>query len=116
MARTLGADPNQVATNGRRVLIGWIGGFWGPVSQSLVRGLSLSSDYELLQQFVPELKMLRLPGTERHTAATATTATTSAAAMAPHSRNAPDRDRGVVLVERRQPHRTLWGLDPQRHG
>jgi hypothetical protein len=50
--------------------------------QSLARDLSLSSDYELLQQFVPELKMLRLPGTDRHTAATATT---SAAAMAPHS-------------------------------
>jgi hypothetical protein len=50
--------------------------------QSLARDLSLSSDYELLQQFAPELKMLRLPGTDRHTAATATT---SAAAMAPHS-------------------------------
>jgi hypothetical protein len=84
MARTLGADPNQVATNGRRVLIGWIGGFWGTVSQSLARDLSLSSDYELLQQFVPELKMLRLPGKERHTAATATT---SAATMVPHSGN-----------------------------
>ena len=25
MARTLGSDPNQVAKNGRRVLVGWIG-------------------------------------------------------------------------------------------
>ena len=59
MARTLGADPNQVATNGRRVLVGWIGGT--PASQSLARDLTLSSDYELLQQFVPELQGLRLP-------------------------------------------------------
>ena len=24
MARTLGSDPNQVAVNGRRVLVGWV--------------------------------------------------------------------------------------------
>lgn len=57
MARTLGSDPNQVLMNGRKVLIGWIGGT--PASQSLARDLSLSKDYELLQQFVPELAMLR---------------------------------------------------------
>lgn len=61
MARTLGSDPNQVAVNGRRVLIGWIGG-GSPASQSLARDLTLSAEYELLQQFVPELQMLRIPG------------------------------------------------------
>ena len=62
MARTLGSDPNQVAKNGRRVLIGWIGG--GSVaSQSLARDLTLSAEYELLQQFSPELQMLRMPAT-----------------------------------------------------
>lgn len=61
MARTLGSDPNQVAVNGRRVLIGWIGG-GSPASQSLARDLSLSKRYELLQAFVPELKTLRVPG------------------------------------------------------
>jgi sucrose-6-phosphate hydrolase SacC (GH32 family) len=60
MARTLGADPNQVAINGRRVLVGWIGG-WTGASQSLARDLSLSSTYELLQAFVPELERLRVP-------------------------------------------------------
>jgi sucrose-6-phosphate hydrolase SacC (GH32 family) len=60
MARTLGSDPNQVLVNGRKVLVGWIGG--GSVaSQSLGRDLSLSSEYELLQQFIPELQMLRQP-------------------------------------------------------
>jgi len=59
MARTLGSDPNQVALNGRRVLVGWIGGT--PASQSLARDLTLSEDYELLQQFVPELQVLRIP-------------------------------------------------------
>lgn len=57
MARTLGSDSNQVAPNGRRVLVGWIGG--STASQSLARDLTLSQDYELLQQFVPELKVLR---------------------------------------------------------
>jgi len=85
MGRTLGGDPNQDATNGRRILIGWIGEFqWSwpsPSAQSLARDLSLSPDYELLQQFIPELKMLRLPGTKGHTATTAagiTAATTAA--------------------------------------
>lgn len=70
MARTLGShDANQVAHKGRRVLIGWIsvaniGGGIDPFSsQSLPRDLSLSSDYELLQQFVPELQALRKPAT-----------------------------------------------------
>ena len=61
MARTLGSDPNQVSINGRRVLVGWIGGT--PASQSLARDLSLSSKYELLQAFVPELQTLRIPNT-----------------------------------------------------
>ena len=43
------------------MLVGWIGGT--PASQSLARDLSLSPTYELLQQFVPELQSLRLPGT-----------------------------------------------------
>ena len=62
MARTLGSDPNQVAKNGRRVLLGWIGG-GSPASQSLARDLTLSADYELLQAFVPELEVLRIPAT-----------------------------------------------------
>ena len=65
MAKTLGSDPNQVAANGRRVLLGWISSqsrdIYRPASQSLPRDLTLSADYELLQQFVPELKMLRMP-------------------------------------------------------
>ena len=48
MARTLGADSDQVAKNGRRVLLGWVGGT--PASQSLARDLTLSAEYELLQQ------------------------------------------------------------------
>ena len=47
MARTLGSGANQVAGNGRRVLLGWIGGT--PASQSLARDLSLSDQHELLQ-------------------------------------------------------------------
>jgi hypothetical protein len=34
-------------------------------SQSLARDLTLSSEYELLQQFVPELQMLRIPGSRQ---------------------------------------------------
>lgn len=68
MARTLGSDPNQVAVNGRRVLIGWIGG-GNPASQSLARDLTLSPNYELLQQFVPELQMLRIPSSHAQIAA-----------------------------------------------
>lgn len=82
MARTLGSDPNQVAVNGRRVLIGWIGG-GAPASQSLARDLTLSDDYELLQQFVPELQVLRLPSTERRTRVPVG----SAAAEVPHTAN-----------------------------
>lgn len=64
MARTLGGDANQVAVAGRKVLVGWLGygGGKDTAMQSLGRDLSLSKDYELLQQFVPELKMLRVPG------------------------------------------------------
>jgi hypothetical protein len=67
MARTLGSDPNQVAKNGRRVLLGWIGG-GAPASQSLARDLTLSADYELLQAFVPELEVLRQPASLETTA------------------------------------------------
>eukprot|EP00658_Telonema_sp_P-2_P004396 TRINITY_DN11645_c0_g1_i15.p1 TRINITY_DN11645_c0_g1~~TRINITY_DN11645_c0_g1_i15.p1 ORF type:complete len:585 (+),score=135.33 TRINITY_DN11645_c0_g1_i15:101-1855(+) len=69
MARTLGSDPNQVAKNGRKVLVGWIGGAVG--SQSLGRDLSLSPEYELVQQFVPELQSLRQPGSLEHQRVTA---------------------------------------------
>jgi sucrose-6-phosphate hydrolase SacC (GH32 family) len=71
MARTLGSDPNQVAKNGRRVLVGWVQD--DPrdpnvaASQSLSRDLSLSADYELLQQFVPEYQALRRPATFEET-------------------------------------------------
>merc|ERR1712137_249649 len=70
MARTLGShDSNQVNHKGRRVLIGWagvnnIGGGKDHLSaQSLPRDLSLSPDYELLQQFIPELQTLRKQST-----------------------------------------------------
>eukprot|EP00935_MAST-01C_sp_MAST-1C-sp1_P000043 g43.t1 len=72
MARTLGADPNQVTKAGRRVLVGWMGGT--PASQSLARDLTLGTtsagtggrkDPILLQQFVPELKVLRSPSSYR---------------------------------------------------
>ena len=71
MARTLGGDPNQVAKPGRRTLVGWIGTKNvekpGPASQSLARDLTLFEGGQpaskvLLQQFVPELQGLRVPG------------------------------------------------------
>ena len=69
MARTLGSDdPNQVLVNGRRVLLGWIGGRLA--SQSLARDLSLSPAHELLQAFVPELAALRETEAPRTTART----------------------------------------------
>lgn len=80
MARTLGSDPNQVAVNGRRVLIGWIGG-GSPASQSLSRDLTLSADYELLQQFVPEYQVLRQPATFEETALTPETKLHSAGSL-----------------------------------
>ena len=40
----------------------------GAASQSLSRDLTMSSEFELLQQFVPELQTLRLPGSERRLA------------------------------------------------
>jgi hypothetical protein len=80
MARTLGSDPNQVAKNGRRVLVGWIGG-GSPASQSLARDLTLSADYELLQAFVPELEVLRQPATLEATRVEAA----DSAATVPHS-------------------------------
>ena len=59
MVCTLGsAGPKQVNVNGRRVLVGWIGGGHRG-SQSLARDRSLSASHELLQQFVPELGALR---------------------------------------------------------
>ena len=53
------------------MLLGWIGSasrdIYRPASQSLARDLTLSADYELLQQFVPELTVLRMPGSHtRH--------------------------------------------------
>ena len=68
MARTLGGDPNQVAVKGRKVLVGWLGYAGGKdiAMQSLGRDLTLSKDYELLQQFVPELKMLRIVSSYTH--------------------------------------------------
>lgn len=83
MARTLGSDPNQVAKNGRRVLVGWIGGT--PASQSLSRDLTLSKDYELLQQFVPEYQTLRKPATFEQTAVTATDEETATSTAVAHS-------------------------------
>ena len=71
MARTLGSESNQVAANGRRVLIGWISDCNGGgcvdyfASQSVPRDLSLSPDFELLQAFAPELKLLREGGGAR---------------------------------------------------
>ena len=53
----------QVAAPGRKVLVGWVGGM--NASLSLARDLSLSAQYELLQQFVPELQTLR--GAHTHT-------------------------------------------------
>jgi len=58
MARTLGGDVNQVIGGGRRIMFAWLGGFSG-ASMSIGRDLSVNSDYELLQQFVPEMKILR---------------------------------------------------------
>ena len=73
LARTLGVEGgNQVTTtNGRHVLVGWIGSSNAAsycdgchaASQSLARDLTLSPDFELLQQFVPELTSLRVPDT-----------------------------------------------------
>ena len=57
MARTLGGPTNQVTTPGRKVLVGWLMG--GSQSQSLPRDISLSSSFELLQAFIPELQTLR---------------------------------------------------------
>jgi hypothetical protein len=69
MARTLGSDSNQVTKDGRRVLVGWMGGT--PASQSLARDLSLGTtnggkDQVLLQQFVPELSVLRTKGSRKN--------------------------------------------------
>lgn len=67
MARTLGSEEaDQVTKPGRRVLIGWTGpadtaAFNGGSAQSLPRDLSLdpAQPSRVLQQFVPELQMLR---------------------------------------------------------
>eukprot|EP00658_Telonema_sp_P-2_P025722 TRINITY_DN20361_c0_g1_i1.p1 TRINITY_DN20361_c0_g1~~TRINITY_DN20361_c0_g1_i1.p1 ORF type:complete len:447 (-),score=91.10 TRINITY_DN20361_c0_g1_i1:287-1627(-) len=77
MARTLGSeDANQVTVPGRRTLIGWTGPADGAAfkdaagvlqgsAQALPRDLSLNSNRELLQRFVPELEMLRALHTTR---------------------------------------------------
>lgn len=90
MARTLSTEPNQVAAAGRRVMIAWIGG-GDAASQSLPRDLSLDPDGAgLLQAFVPELQVLRGPGSapgryerlEAHTPAAVAAAGATAAATA----------------------------------
>ena len=60
MARTLSALPNQVNGAGRKIMIAWIGGGTA-ASQSLPRDLTLDKNGQgLLQQFVPELQILRI--------------------------------------------------------
>lgn len=59
MARTLSTHPNQVAVQGRRILTAWIN-YPLPAVQALPRDLTLAADGSgLLQQFVPELQILR---------------------------------------------------------
>lgn len=57
MARTLGSDPNQVAVAGRRTVVAWVSAAF--TSQSLLQDITLGSDNQLRQAFVPELQMLR---------------------------------------------------------
>ena len=57
MARTLGSDPNQVAVEGRRTVVAWVSAAF--TSQSLLQDITLGSDNQLRQSFVPELQMLR---------------------------------------------------------
>lgn len=57
MARTLGSDPNQVAVEGRRTVVAWVSAAF--TSQSLLQDITLGSDNQLRQTFVPELQMLR---------------------------------------------------------
>lgn len=66
MARTLSTLPNQVVGDGRKIMVAWIGG-GSAASQALPRDLSLDKNgqYGLLQQFVPELQILRIPGSHR---------------------------------------------------
>lgn len=54
---------NQVTEPGRRIIVGWLGNT--PASQSLSRDLSLGPNGELLQRFVPELSVLRVPSSLR---------------------------------------------------
>lgn len=65
MARTLGGDVNQVTGGGRRIMFAWLGGT--PASMSVGRDLSVNKDLQLLQQFVPEMKILRLHETDAPT-------------------------------------------------
>ena len=58
MARVLGDPLQYTMRTGRRVLVGWVGNQTF-AAQSLARDLSLSPAGELLQRFVPELRMLR---------------------------------------------------------
>ena len=61
MARTLGGEPNQVATPGRRTLTAW--GRASHTFQTLLQDITLgkgsAGEVVLLQQFIPELQMLR---------------------------------------------------------
>ena len=64
MARTLGGDPNQVVKPGRRTLTAW--GRASHTFQTLLQDITLgkgsAGEVVLMQQFIPELKMLRKPG------------------------------------------------------
>ena len=68
-ARTITKDVNKVLPReARHTLSGNIESPWHHMhaaSQSLARDLSLSSGFELLQQFVPELKVLRIDGSQQ---------------------------------------------------
>ena len=59
--RCLNESSAKVAVTGRRVLVGWVRSQAGVYAsaQSLARDLTLSPTHELLQQFVPELQVLR---------------------------------------------------------
>jgi len=63
MMRTISIDPNQVARRGRKVAFAWLQPTQVTASQALARDLTLDPlGTGLLQQFVPELQVLRLPG------------------------------------------------------
>jgi len=67
MARTLGGDPNQVETPNQRIVIhAWQKGPDTASAMSLGRDLSLDKKGFLLQQYVPELSILRMPSSHVH--------------------------------------------------